>query len=468
MQQSKSGLYLPPKYAGQNFGYRGRESVTAIETNPPNFGYISPTELGSWRSQTLNALALMNLPIPELLSTLVRNSDVMSRALGIYQNLGVQSYEIIPDEDGAEGDSSVAIVKDFINRLEIGNTPFINGLRNDIYNIKIEGAFCRELYFDRPGGTAVGLAPISPFSLRFLKTESAIHNVYYRIVQYKDGNVYDEPIVLQDRENPNPTFVYTPVNQIENKPFGTPPFLPAIAGVLSRETMVGYLREILAGASTARGIISIPSTQFEEFDEKEADKKTLNAIKSLSENLTKSNASQLAVIDTEFVYEALEAINSTGANGAEILFDIVMRGLQYALAVPEAILKTRRRGGLGNNEHRSDILVFEADLQSVITPIERGYSLLFNEVVSSQGGRAGVRLKIYSDTTEIDRIRNEALEKQTNRYIALEERGIISKTEARGLIIQVDPNMHDFETDIPEEAVETSEPEETPNEPTND
>lgn len=470
MKQTKSGLYVPGSYETADFGYRGRDSVTTIETNLPAFGFLSPTELGSWDSQRLTVKELAALPVPEMLATLVRNSDVLSRALQIYQNLGIQSYDILPEEEGEEGDRSVQIAKDFIKRIEVGNTPFINQLRNDMYNIKVEGAIALELYFDRPGGTAVGLEPISPFSLRFLRTESAIHKIYYRVVQYKDGNLYDDPIVLQDRENPNPTFVYVPVNQVENKPYGTPPFLPAIGGILTRTSMVLYLQQIVAGASMARGIISIPSTQFENTNTQNASNATEKAIKSLKENLSKSDASQLALIDTEFVYEAIEAINATGANGAEILFDVVMRGLQYALAVPEAILKTRRRGGLGNNEHRSDILVFESDLLSVITPIEDSRSQLLNEVVSSEGQRVGVRLVIYSDTTEIDRIQEEARQAQIDRYLALEQRGILSKKEVRGLTIKTDPNLTDFDTDIPEGAVEQPEsnPEGTRNGSTDD
>ena len=451
MKQLSSGLHVPISYTPPpTRGYNGRESVATVQSGyKSQFNVLSPDASGSWKVQRLTPKELASMSVRDILSNLIRNSASMSFAVQTYTDACVMGYDIV-----SESDRSVDIAKDFIRRIENGDQPFLSHLRKDIYSIKVEGGLAKEVYFDQPGGMGVGMVNISPFGLRFREVEDPVHGTYYQTVQYKDNNILSEPIVLQDKVNPNPTFVYYPVNQLDNQPFGSPPMAPSIFGTLSITELANLIQQYLVGQTSPQGVLQVPRSPLQQagYSTEQISGIVKDTVEDIKKELSKGDATQTLTADTEVLYTALGVLANARLDGLDVFSEFLERELQRGLRMPDSVFPSKGRvGGLGSGEFRVQFQLWETDLSATTEVAEIVNTALINEVVFAEGGDAPINIIIYRENLETNRIRAEYLELQDQRYKSQQQDGVISREERRRLSIAEDPNMTNFDPeDVPE------------------
>ena len=195
-------------------GTSGRESYTN-ENDFRTRGHIpviEPDEKGRFALKKLSFADLEIRSVSSLLHTLVETSPSMSFAVNTYEEFANKGYDLISEDEEA-----IAIIENFIARIETGDIPFRTRINEFIRSAFVEGAVAAEIYTGQDGEEFIGLGYISPFSLAAEQRESEDHGKYY---VYGQWITREEFKVLQDKENPNPTFIYAPSNKRGDKPFG--------------------------------------------------------------------------------------------------------------------------------------------------------------------------------------------------------------------------------------------------------
>ena len=467
---TQSGLLVPKRYVPPKteLGFRGRESFTYNPQSSPSFGYISADEFGYWTHRTINPKTLKNLPVTDILSILVDNSDSLSFAVETYQQFIYQGHDLIPEEHDAQGDRAVAFIQEFIDRMDANGDSLQNIIDQFSYAMIVEGGLCGELYFDEMGMDAMGIGIVPPFSLRFEKDEHPSHGIYYRIGQLDERGLFK---TLFDKADPNDTFVYDPVKQKVGRPYGSSPVVPAIFGILSSLELLDMVMQYTRGQAFPKNVISVDVKDFldAEFGEQAIQDAINDAVQDLRSQLSNADVTQTAVLGSKIVNTLIGAMNRANLDGVQMMTAILERVQQRGLKVPRILYGGDRQGSsLSEAEGRVEWQTFQKRLRAYRKRIERAFTHWFSVILMHAGMTAKVRLQLDDSDEEGRRMVSERLKMETETYSTAASDGAITKQEYRSLLFASDDRFEDFDVELPEEAEPMPEPTNPTEEPTDD
>jgi hypothetical protein len=454
-RETASGLFVPARHIPPKptqLGFRGRDSFTYNPQSTPSFGYISADEFGYWTHRTINPKTLKSLPVTDILTILVDNSDSLSFAVETYQQFIYQGHDVIPEETNAEGDRAVAFIKEFIDRMD-ANGDSLQGIIDQFsYSMIVQGGLAGELYFDEMGMEAMGIGIVPPFSLRFEKDEDPAHGVYYRIGQLDETGQFK---TLFDKAEPNDTFIYDPVKQKVGRPYGSSPIVPSIFGVLSMLELMDMVMQYTRGQAFPKNILSIDAKDFIDagYGEEAIQSAIDGAVEDLRSELTNADVTQAAVIGSKIVNTLIGAMNRANLDGVQMMTAILERVQQRGLKIPRILYGGDRQGSsLSEAEGRVEWQTFQKRLNSYRTRIERAFTWWFGVILMHAGMTAKVMFQLDDSDEEGRRMVSERLQMETESYSTAAKDGAISTQEYRSLLFGSDDRFAEFDVKLPEDA----------------
>lgn len=386
----------------QSIGYKPQYQST--------MNVLSPDETGVWRFKRMDTAQLAYMPVHDILANFAANVAPVSFAVQTYTDSCVPDYEIVGDDRARDA------ILELIGQDERGDATFLTKLRKAVYSIKVEGGLARELYYDDSGEVALGIGDLSVYDLRWRPIDGGEHGTIYEIFQYDERH---QPVPLQSKLNPNPNFVYEPVNVQGNKPYGSSPIAAAIFSILSQMDLGELIKQYLRGQAAPAGIVSVPRAPIAQAGYEDTDEisNIVSQTTDLIDNLLQSgDATQTITVDTEVLYTTLGVLANANLAGLEIIDERLDKELQRALRMPEPVFPSRKTGGLGSGEYRVQWQLWQQDLDATTNTIESVYNKLFTEYLRGEGISEDASLQIERVDIEGLRIRAEAAKMEAEAW----------------------------------------------------
>ena len=427
-------------------GRSGRDSVINPDI-PYHAGYrlhsIRPRDrTKSFAMNKLNIKDLYNLPVSTVLKRLIESSDALSRVVRIKTNYLVKKWSLeSPEEDTA----AIDIIQRFIERHEEGGNSFLGTLKQIGYGMEVEGAYCSELIFDDSGEEAIKIRYVSPFSLSFEQTTDAKLGEYYLIGQKIAGQ--QNLTVLQDEANPSDTFVYDPVFQLGDDPFGSSELAPACFGVAALSDLISTVVDFIQGRVFPKHIYQVDVNALETY---QYTKEELEAAADLATDLingkiTAADITQDVVLSTPIIATLVGAMERANIDGIEVLIDSFQTMIERGSGVPRVLFGGRRaRGGLNDNESDIELIDFHDTTVIKQDQMAANVSKHFRTVLRHEGNTSNVNLLLESGNTTIKRIEAESFNSRMDGFTKLKELAVLSDEQFQAKVLADSYDLSDL------------------------
>ena len=449
MQSSRLRDAKPPakkEPATIQLGRRGRDSVINPDL-PYHAGYrlhsIRPRDrTKSFAMQKITLKELYNQPVSTVLKRLIESSDAMSRVVRIKTNYLVKKWSIESPEDD---DAALDIIYDFIERHERGGKSFIGTLKQIGYGMEVEGAYCSELVFDNSGEEAIKINYVSPFSLSFEQRRDENIGEYYIIGQKIAGQ--RELTVLQDEANPSDTFIYDPVFQLGDDPFGTSELAPACFGVAALSDLVSTIVDFIQGRVFPKHIYQVDVNALEtyQYTKEELEEAANVATQLLEGKITASDVTQDVVLSTPIIATLVGAMERANIDGIEVLIDSFQTMIERGSGVPRVLFGGRRaRGGLNDNESDIELIDFHDTEVIKQEQLAGNVSRHFTTILRHEGNTNHVNLLLESGNTTIKRIEAEAFNTRMDGFTKLKGLAVLSDEQFQAKVLSDSYDLSDL------------------------
>ena len=246
-----------------------------------------------------------------------------------------------------------------------GGDNFLAFLKRLIYGAYVEGAVSYEISWSADGKEAISFDYVPPFSLEFLRTISRNRKRYYRIVQYSNGPGRP-PVVLQDKENPNPFYRYAPLNVSGTNPYGNSLIEPALWGIVGRQQLLGALLGFVQSEITPSGVYApdlqallsaSPNINLTAKDITEFGNKVAAVVKAATDG---KEITQDMISSFPILYEVIGRLKDANFEPLEIMTKVFATAIQMGGQLPNILyLPENLRTGLGDQKTRIDWTAFD-------------------------------------------------------------------------------------------------------------
>ena len=406
---------------------------------------VPDEELGAFNVKELSSKQLRALKASDLIAAMIRQNPDIAFAVDMHVSFTNKGYTLESDDD-----SAVAIIEDFIDKIEEGDTTFHTRLNEMAYSIYAEGGLAIELTFN-PEDEPVAIDVISPFTLRYNEEQHPVFGRYFQIGQGDKANFR----VLQDRANPSETFIFEPYNKRPQKPYGASQLTPAISASLNLYRLMELIMQYIDGQAFPRLLLMMDFEELEDvLDEEEVEELREKITKEIRDMLSSADVSQAVVTSHKIEQLILGALSRSSIDGAQMITQIVERSLLRGLKVPKVLYGADRQSStLGETEGRVEWQAWGIRLRGTQRTIQDAVSKFFTVILRRAGNTSTVRLVLDDSDQEGRRIQAECMQLEVGAYQTLVNMGAFSAEEIRRLMINTYPRFNDFDLAIPVDAM---------------
>ena len=413
------------------------------------------------RSLNLNPIKAQDVlkrPVEEIIAEFINTNSDLSFIVRSYVDFTITDFELESDNDASQ-----RRIENLISDMEYGDTTFLGFLKRVMYGYWVEGASSVELNWSQDKKRATSLSYVPPLSLEFRRAHSREYNRYYKIVQYV-GLDYRNPVILQDKANPNPYYRYTPANVSGTNPYGESTVEPAMWGVVSRSHLMGTLIGFIQGQITPSGVFSpdlrsilsaspniqLSASQVIEFGNEVA--KVVQAATS-GADITQNLISSFPIL-----YQVVGAMTD-GANfdPLEMMSQVFANSVQMGARLPSILYTPENlRSSLGDQKTRIDWTSFNDrcvgggnDVSDDITKLF-GVALTGDRTRTYDAYEPEVKLVIKRNDAEIRRMEYEAMKLRSEAQMNTKKLGVFDEGEFRKIVVEGLTEFNNFDLKVPE------------------
>lgn len=406
---------------------------------------IEPDEHQQFRlRQAPTYQELLAMTASQAIERLIQSSEPMSFAVNTYVDHTVVSYEIVGEEPGR------TYIEDFINSATRYRDSYLTLLKRVVYGIYVEGAYCTELSFGETGEFADRIDYVSPLSLSFEKVEDG---QYYRIGQ-KDQHGNLNP-VLQDESDPNPYFIYQPVNVRGTKPYGSSNVAPSIFSVVSLADLFKMVVEYTQGQVMPDMIVQVMTTELvaKGFQPDDAAKIASDTRDELEKAFDGKDVSQnIDFVSVPIAATMVSSLSEANISGVEMISNLLDRSIQRGLRIPRTLYGGQIRGNsLADNSHEYELIDFAGRTSNIKTLTEVGQSIHYADILSNDGISGTAELAIKSNDSLLNRVNAEILGLQADAFTKVKGLDIYNRKQLHEKFGQVATIFADSDLELPDE-----------------
>lgn len=414
------------------------------------FNVIRPDAKKGFAFEPLKIKDLYRMTPAKAIQTFISISDGASLAVSTYKEYTIDDYKIVGD------DSAVRIINEFINNMPNGAAGFRNYLLQLAYGSYVEGGICSELVNDNEGMPSK-LVYISPWTLEAeLRNKEGVGDYYVYGQPDGRGNI---DVFVDETDDTKTEIIYIPTHQLGDYPLGSSQIQPALFGMITLSQLVSDIAEFIQGKVYPDLVYSIDpvplvnaGVSYEEVE------KTVNETNEIlkgmldEQEITENIVSPVPIITT-----MLSSVERSRIDGLEMLIEILDRGVERGLKVPQVIYGSQRQGGgLGSQQERVQFRSFYKRIKSSGRNIETAVNFHFKSIIEAMPVTGEASLVLIHKDEELDRMSAELLKLQAEAYQGWIDTGMFAASELRPIAVRNIDMFADLEDEIPttEELVE--------------
>ena len=401
---------------------------------------------------------ILKRPVEDIIAEFINTNSDLAFIVRSYIDFTITDFELESDND-----TSRRRIENLISDMEYGDTTFLGFLKRVVYGYWVEGASSVELNWSQDKKRATSLSYVPPLSLEFRRAHSREYNRYYKIVQYI-GLDYRNPVILQDKANPNPYYRYTPANVSGTNPYGESTVEPAMWGVVSRSHLMGTLLGFIQGQITPKGVyapdlrsilstspnMQLTASQIIEFG---------NEVAKVVQAATKgADITQNMISSFPILYQVVGALTE-GANfdPLETMSQVFANSVQMGARLPSILYTPENlRSSLGDQKTRIDWTSFNDrcvgggnDISADITKLF-DFALIGDRTMTYDAYEPEVKLVIKRNDAEIRRMEYEAMKLRSEAQMNVKSLEVFDEDEFRKIVVEGLIEFNTFDLKVPE------------------
>lgn len=406
----------------------------------------------------IKAEQILKRPVSDIISEFINTNADLAFIARSYIDFTITDFELESDSD-----KSQRVIENLISDMEYGDTTFLGFLKRVVYGYWVEGASSVELNWSQNKKRATSLSYVPPLSLEFRRAHSKEYNRYYKIVQYI-GLDYRNPVILQDKANPNPYYRYTPTNVSGTNPYGESTVEPAMWGIVSRSHLMGTLLGFIQGQITPSGVYApdlkallstSPNIQLTAEDVLTFGNEVAEVVREATngKDITQNMISSFPVL-----YQVVGAMTE-GANfePLEVMTRVFATSVQMGARLPSILYQPDNlRSSLGDQKTRIDWTSFNDrcvgggnDVADDITKLFE-QALIGDRTMTYDYYEPSVKLVIKRNDAEIRRMEFEAMKLRAEAQQTVKELSVFDEEEFRKIVVEGLTEFNDFDLTVPE------------------
>ena len=412
----------------------------------------------------IKAKEILKRPVEEIMADFINTNADLAFIVRSYTDFTITDFELESDND-----KSRRRIEGLISDMEHGDTTFLGFLKRLVYGYWVEGASSVELNWSKNKKRATSLSYVPPLSLEFRRAHSQEYNRYYKIVQYI-GLDYRNPVVLQDKANPNPYYRYTPANVSGTNPYGESTVEPAMWGIVSRSHLMGTLLGFIQGQITPKGVYApdlkallstSPNIQLTASDVLNFGNKVAEVVRQATngEDITQNMISSFPIL-----YQVVGAMTE-GANfePLSVMNGVFATSVQLGARLPSILYQPDNlRSSLGDSKTRIDWTSFNDrcvgggnDIADDVTKLF-DQALMGDRTMTYDAYEPEVKLVIKRNDAEIRRMEYEGMKLRSEAQMNVKSLGVFDQKEFRKIVVEGLTEFNNFDLAVPESMKGTS------------